>query len=185
MTRREQAIEGRGLDAMPKGEIMIHNHLPAYEASYELDGLDVLGLHVTGHGHDLDTLELVLTDAWHDELIDAGSWEITERWLRKVPHPDGGMAHVYANQPGRGARAVTVLARPQGWNYWCYRHRWEPATIGCPVSRFVDGERLAADAIAAEQAEDEPRTIASADDHDRAYRARIYLAAVAELEAAT
>ena len=177
---------------------MTHDHLPTYEASYELDTIGpsgVVALHVTGHGHDLDTLELVLTDAWYDELIDGDSWEITEHWLRKVPHPDGGMAHVYANQPGRGARAVTVLARPQGWNRWCYRHRWEPATIGCPVSRFVDGERLAADAIAAEQAEDEPRTIASAeylylcrecaDDHDRAYRARIYLAAVAELEAAT
>ena len=162
---------------------MIHNHLPTYEASYELDGLDILALHVTGHGHDLDTLELVLADAWYDELIDSGCWEIAERWLRKVPHPDGGMAHVYANQPGRGARAVTVLARPEGWNRWCYRHRWEPAMTGYHVSRFVDGEQIAADAIAAEQAEDEPRTIASAEylylcrecagDHERHYRAAL------------
>ena len=68
---------------------MIHNHLPTYEASYELDGLDILALHVTGHGHDLDTLELVLADAWYEELIDSGCWEITnppgccDRWRGK------------------------------------------------------------------------------------------------------
>ena len=129
-----------------------------YEISYEFDECftgEILALNLFGHGLELDDIERFLFERYADDEIDAGEWEIREDWLRKVPSSDGLM-HVYG-KPGRGARAVTVLERPHGWNRWCVNHAHEPASTGRHVSEVVDGEQLVARRLAVIAAEIDPR----------------------------
>ena len=129
-----------------------------YEISYEfVDGFtgEILAFNLFGHGLDLDNIERFLAERYADAEIDAGGWEIREDWFRKVPTADG-MMHVYG-KPGRGAKAVTVLERPHGWNRWCVNHAHEPASTGRHVSEVVDGEQLVARRLAVIAAEIDPR----------------------------
>lgn len=129
-----------------------------YEISYEFDECftgEILALNLFGHGLELDDIERFLFERYADDEINAGEWEIREDWLRKVPSSDGLM-HVYG-KPGRGARAVTVLERPHGWNRWCVNHAHEPASVGRHVSEVADGERLVASRLAVIAAEIDPR----------------------------
>lgn len=116
-----------------------------YEISYEYDECgfsgSVLAINLRGHGHTPDDIDIFLDRMfWYEqEIEEEGEWEVRETYLRKVPHPEGGSMHIYGG-PGRGARAVTVLERPSGWDYWCLNHPYEPASSGIPASQVIDGE---------------------------------------------
>lgn len=129
-----------------------------YEVSYEYDeGFtgEILAYNLRGHGLDLDEIERLLLGRYADDEIDEGGWEIREDWLRKVPSPVGSL-HVYG-KPGRGARAVTVLERPSQWGYWCTNDRTEPAQVGIPATKIVDGRALVAHRLAELADEIDPR----------------------------
>ena len=129
-----------------------------YEISYEFDEYftgEILAFNLFGHGLELDDIERFLLERYADAEIDAGEWEIREDWLRKVPTADG-MMHVYG-KPGRGAKAVTVLEQPHGWNRWCVNHAHEPASVGRHASEVVGGEQLVASRLAVIATEIDPR----------------------------
>ena len=130
-----------------------------YEVSYEFDeGFmgGVLAYNLFGHGLDLDEIERFLIERYDEDGIDEGGWEIREDWLRKVPTAVGLMMHVYG-KPGRGAKAVTVLERPHGWNRWCVNHAYEPASVGRHASEVVGGDQLVARRLVETAAEIDPR----------------------------
>ena len=131
-----------------------------YEPSYEHDGEDYTGeisaFNLHGHGLDLDEIEHFLQERYDEDEIESGGWEIREDWLRKVPTPSGDSMHVYGKS-GRGARAVTVLERPNGWSYWCVNHPMEPAVVGRPTAQIIDGEALVARRLMVLAGEEDPR----------------------------
>lgn len=133
-----------------------------YEISYEDDGDgycgDILAININGHGHHFDDIELLLESMRDDELPyeeDGGCWEVYESYLRKVPTPQGS-AHIYSGK-GRGARAITVVERPQAWDYWCLNHPYEPARVGIPDEQIINGEALITQRLTELDQEIDPR----------------------------
>ena len=120
-----------------------------YTEIYEMDdGGDMgsfMGFHVTGHGHHIDEIERFLDRVADEHLYteDPTEWEATEAWVRAVPIPGtGSHRFVYASRPGPGAKAVTLLQQPWGWERWCIHHPHERATAGWPADRFIDGDEI-------------------------------------------
>lgn len=138
---------------------MISGQLPDYEISYEYDGEEYTGsisaFNIYGHGHHPDTIDTFLDAMGEEGYADGGSWEVRETYLRKVPTHDGSL-HIYGSK-GRGARAVTVIERESGWDYWCINHPCEPATSGIPATQCIDGEVFVTQRLIELEQETEPR----------------------------
>jgi hypothetical protein len=110
------------------------------EDIYELDVDDGLGswmgVIIDGHVEN----DVALPIAWASAIeygrdVTFGCPRRTH--LRKVPLRDGGWRASYSRNPGRGAKAVTVVEEFTGWHERCYRCPWT-AVVAVPVDRFTD-----------------------------------------------
>ena len=61
---------------------MDYRAIPNYSLSYDLGSGAILAVDIKGHGHDIDTIELLLEAEIADQLEREGatSWDITESW---------------------------------------------------------------------------------------------------------
>lgn len=151
------------MSTLAKGGVTgtLHQSLPGYSLSYDLDNGVVLAVDVDGHGHDLETIETLLDlEDPTGELHEPTGWEITEEWRRTVPLRGehlGDMAHHYQAGPGAGAKAVTHVALVVPTHHWCVNHRDRPSSVGIPAERVVDGAQILARESARADGEVDPR----------------------------